>query len=139
MVRDVMTRSVKSVRPDSSVMEAIRKMNKFDIGAIIVVQGKRPVGIITERDILRRIVEQRLDPLVVKAREIMSSPITTIREDAAVEEAAEMMTKRRIKKLPVVSNERLIGMVTATDLVRSAPKLVDLLEGLMWTRQNPQP
>lgn len=139
MVRDVMTRSVKSVRPDSSVMEAIRKMNKFDIGAIIVVQGKRPVGIITERDILRRIVEQRLDPLVVKAREIMSSPITTIREDAAVEEAAEMMTKRRIKKLPVVSKGGLIGMVTATDLVRSAPKLVDLLEGLMWTRQNPQP
>jgi len=138
LVRDVMTRNVKSVRPDSSVMEAIRKMNKFEIGSIIVVQGGRPVGIITERDILRRIVEQRLDPLVVKAREIMSSPITTIREDVAVEEAAEMMTKRRIKKLPVVSNGRLIGMVTATDLMRSAPKLVGLLEGLMWTRSTPE-
>ncbi|MEM3941825.1 MAG: CBS domain-containing protein, partial [Candidatus Bathyarchaeia archaeon] len=57
LVRDVMTKNVKVVRPDSSVREVVATMNKFNIGSIVVVQGDRPVGIITERDILRRIVE----------------------------------------------------------------------------------
>lgn len=137
LVRDIMTRSVKTVRPDSTVMEAIRKMNKFDIGSIVVVHEERPVGIITGRDILRRIVEPGLDPEVVRAREVMSSPPATIREDAVVEEAAEAMTRRGIKKLPVVSGGRLIGIVTATDLVRSEPKMLSVLEGLLWTRRTP--
>ena len=62
LVRDIMSKDVKVVRPDSSVKEVVATMNKFDIGSILVVQGKRPVGIITERDILRRIVQPCLAP-----------------------------------------------------------------------------
>jgi len=135
LVRDVMVTDVKTVRPDSSVREVVQKMNKFDVGSIVVVQENRPVGIITERDILRKILEPGLDPLAVKARQIMSSPISTIREDMSVEEAARTMTKRRIKKLPVVRDGKLIGIVTATDLVKSQPQTISLLENLMWTRR----
>lgn len=135
LVRDVMVTDVKTARPDSSVREVVQKMNKFDVGSIIVVQEKRPVGIITERDILRKILEPGLDPLVVKARQIMSSPIVAIREDMGVEEAARTMTKRRIKKLPVVRGGKLIGIVTATDLVKSSPQMVSLLEDLARTRR----
>lgn len=134
LVRDVMVTDVKTARPDSSVREVVQKMNKFDVGSIVVVQERRPVGIITERDILRKILEPGLDPLVVKARQIMSSPIVAIQEDVSVEEAARTMTKRRIKKLPVVRGGKLIGIVTATDLVKSSPQMISLFEDLVWTR-----
>ncbi len=136
LVRDVMETDVKTVRPDSSVMEAIQKMNKFDVGSIVVVQEKRPVGIITERDILRKILESGLDPLTVSARQIMSSPLITIREDQAIEEAAKIMTTKKIKKIPVVKDGKLIGIVTATDLVKSEPKMISLLENLLWSKST---
>jgi len=133
LFRDVMTRNVKTVIPSSPVMGAIQKMNKFRIGSVIVIQGGRPVGIITGRDILRR-VEVQLDPSVVKAREIMSTPIITVDEDTPVEDASRTMTRRQIKKLPVVRDGRLVGIVTATDIARSAPQLVNLLRSLMRKR-----
>jgi CBS domain-containing protein len=75
LVRDFMSRDVKTVRTDATVKEAVGKMNKFRIGSIIVMEGKRPVGIITERDILERIVEPCMEPTAIKAKEIMSSPV----------------------------------------------------------------
>ena len=132
LVKDAMTRRVKTVALDSSIKEAAQKMNKFEIGSVVVVQGKRPVGIITERDLLRQIVEPWLDPEVVNVRNVTTTPLTTIREEATLEEAAEIMMNRRIKKLPVVKNGKLVGIVTATDLTRNAPQLIDRLEDLLW-------
>jgi CBS domain-containing protein len=74
LVRDVMSKNVRVVRPDSSAKEVVATMNKFDIGSVVVVQGERPVGIITERDILKRIVEPCLAPETLTARQIMTSP-----------------------------------------------------------------
>jgi len=131
LVRDVMSKEVKMVRPDSSVREVVATMNKFDIGSIIVVQGGRPVGLITERDILRRIVEPCLAPETLTARQVMSSPILTINEMASIEEAAKLMAKKRIKKLPVMSNEKLVGIVTLTDIVTKMPTMFSILEELV--------
>jgi len=97
LVRDVMSKEVKVVRPDTTVKEVVATMNKFDIGSIIVVQGERPVGIITERDILRRLVEPCLAPETLTARHIMTSPVTTINETATIEEAAKLMGKRGLR------------------------------------------
>ncbi len=133
LVRDVMTTNVKTVRPYSSVKDVVRKMNKFYIGCVLVVEEERPVGIITERDILRRIVEQGYDPAVVKAKDIMSTQLVTISGDVSVEEAARLMARRKIKKLPVVENEKLVGIVTSMDVMRANPKIVGLLEELLKT------
>ncbi|MCK4952375.1 CBS domain-containing protein [Candidatus Bathyarchaeota archaeon] len=127
---------MKTVTPDSPLVEVIQKMNKFEIGSVVVVQRRRAVGIITERDIMRKIIEPWIDPAIIKAREIMSTPPITIRDDAPLEEAAEIMMKNRIKKLPVVKNEKVMGIVTATDLARSAPQLINLLNDLMWRVQR---
>lgn len=131
LVRDVMSRDVRVVRPDSSVKEVVATMNKFNIGSILVVQSARPVGIITERDILRRIVEPCLAPEVLTARQIMSSPVLTISETASIDEAAELMAKRKIKKLPVMSRQKLVGIVTLTDIVTKVPTMLSLLEELV--------
>ncbi|MBS7650804.1 CBS domain-containing protein [Candidatus Bathyarchaeota archaeon] len=132
LVRDVMSGNVKTVRPNSTILEVVRKMNKFDVGSVVVVEGDRPVGIITERDILRRVLEVTLAPEALKAKEIMSSPLVTIGDHATLEEAARVMAERNIKKLPVVQDGRLIGIVTTTDIVRNQPKYVDVLRDLVW-------
>jgi len=131
IVRDAMSKDVKVVRPDSSVREVVAIMNKFDIGSIIVVQGDRPVGIITERDILRRIVEPCLAPETLTARQVMSSPVLTIKETASIDEAAKLMAKKGVKKLPVMDNQKLVGIVTFSDIVTKVPTMLSILEELV--------
>ena len=132
LVRDVMSENVRTVRSNSTITEVVRKMNKFEIGSVVVVEGERPVGIITERDILRRVLEVTLAAEAMKAKEIMSSPLMTVDDGATVEEAARMMADRHIKKLPVVKDRKLIGIVTSTDIVRNSPRLVELLGDIVW-------
>lgn len=136
LVRDIMTTNVKTVRPYSTVRDVVRKMNKFGIGSVVVVEEDRPVGIITERDILLRIVEPFLDPGVIKAKDVMSTKLVTISGDVSVEEAARLMAGRKIKKLPVVEDEKLVGIVTSMDVVRANPKIVSLLEELLKTKRT---
>jgi CBS domain-containing protein len=106
-------------------------MNKFDVGSMIVVQSERPVGIITERDILRRLVEPCLAPETLTARQIMTSPVLTISETASIEEAATLMARKHIKRLPVIDNNRLVGIITYTDIVSKVPTLLSILEELV--------
>jgi CBS domain-containing protein len=131
LVRDVMSKDVKVVRPDTTVKEVVATMNKFSIGSIIVVQGERPVGIITERDILRRLVEPCLAPETLTARQLMTSPVFTINETANIEETAKLMARKNVKRLPVTDNGRLVGMITYTDIVAEVPTLLSILEELV--------
>jgi len=131
LVRDVMTKNPRVVRRDTSVQEVVATMNKFDISSVIVVQEERPVGIITHKDIVSKIVQPRIPPDAVTAREVMSTPIITIDENASIEEAARLMTRKNIKKLPVVRDDKLVGILTSMDLVREEPKLTALMEDLL--------
>jgi CBS domain-containing protein len=131
IVRDIMSRNVRVVRPDTSVQEVVATMNKLNIGSIIVVQSERPVGIITERDILKRQVEPCLAPETLTARHIMSSPVITIDENASIEEAAMLMTKKRAKRLPVMNDGKLVGIITYTDIVFKVPEMLSVLEELV--------
>ncbi len=134
LVRDVMSKNVKTVRPNSTINEVVRKMNKFEIGSIVVADGQKPIGIITERDILRRVLEVTVASEAMKAKEIMSAPILTIDSQATAEEAATLMNSKRIKKIPVVEEGKLIGIVTSTDIVRTEPRLVETLSKMMWKK-----
>jgi CBS domain-containing protein len=126
----MMTKEPRVVRRDTSVQEVVATMNKFDISSVIVVEGKRPVGIITHKDIISKLVQARIPPDAVTAREVMTSPVLTIDEDASIEEAARLMAKKHIKKLIVTRSNELVGIVTSSDLMREAPKLTELLDEL---------
>jgi CBS domain-containing protein len=131
-VRDIMTVNVKTAHTDAAIIEVIRKMTKFEVGSIVVIDSaKRPVGIVTERDILRKVVEPRLPVDIVRALEIMSSPLISVSPDLSVEQAAKLMSDKRIKKLPVVEGNKLVGIVTSMDLVRTEPKLIAQLGDLI--------
>jgi CBS domain-containing protein len=131
LVREIMSKDVKVVRPDTTAQEIVATMNKYDISSMVVVQGERPVGIITARDILVRLVEQCLAPRILTAKQIMTSPLVTISESATIEEAARLMAKKKIKTLPVMNNNKLSGIVTFTDIAFKVPTLLSLLEELM--------
>jgi len=137
LVRDVMTRNVKSVGTNQPLIEAIQLMNKFDIGSIIVIQRAKPVGIITDRDVIRNIAMSQLDPVNLKAKDLMSTPIITIEENVTIEEAAQIMARRKIKRLPVVKGEKLTGIITVTDIAKTTPQLVKVFEDLMWNKRKP--
>jgi CBS domain-containing protein len=130
-----MSKNAKVVRPDTTAQEVVATMTKFDISSIIVVQSERPVGIITLRDVVAKIVVQCLAPRALTARQIMTSPLVTISESATVEEAARLMAQKRVKTLPVMDNDKLAGVLTFTDIVFEVPNMLSLLEGLCRTPQ----
>ena len=131
LVRDIMAKNVKTVRTDDSVHDAVVKMNKFDVGSVIVTSNNRPVGIITSKNVLVRIVEPRLDAGVVRAKDIMGSPLITIDASAPIEEAAKLMAQRHIKKLAVVEGDKVVGVLSTSDIVRANPTQLSILQELL--------
>jgi len=131
IVRDVMAKNVKTVKTDDTVHAAVQKMNKFDIGSVIVVSSGRPIGIITETNIMRRIVEPRMDPATVWAKDIMSSPLTTIDENTPLEEAAKIMVDKKITRLPVMKGDKLVGLISSTDILKVSPTQLGILDELL--------
>ena len=135
LVRDIMSKDVKVVRPDTTIQEVVATMSKFDISSIMIVQSERPVGIITTRDVLSKVVVQCLAPRALTARQIMSSPLVTIDGSATVEEAARLMAQRKVKTLPVMDGDKLVGVLTYTDIVFQVPAMLSILRSLCRTPQ----
>ena len=131
IVRDIMAKNIKTVKPDDTVHAAVLKMNKFSIGSVIVISSGRPVGIITETNIMRRVVEPRMDPVTVWAKDIMTSPLVTIDQTAAVEEAAKIMVDKNIRRLPVMDGNKLVGLISSTDIVKANPTQLGILDELL--------
>ena len=117
-VKDIATRKLVSVDENDSVYEAVVLMTTEDIGAIVVTSGRTPVGILTERDLMKRIILQGLEPKNTKVGEAMSTPLITIRSDASFGEATQLMQDRKIRRLLVEESGDIIGIVTQRDLER---------------------
>lgn len=130
LVRDVMSKNIKTARPDSKLIEVVQKMVKFNIGSIIIMKRDMPAGIITERDVLKSLIETNRNLEITEAKDIMSGPLITIEEYADVESASRLMLKNNIKKLPVVDDGNLIGIITTSDIVRATNLLTGTLKDL---------
>ncbi|HIK00451.1 TPA: CBS domain-containing protein [archaeon] len=127
-VADVMTRNVMGIEEKESIMDALKKMKKLRIGCLVVVDGKEAIGILTDADILFKVVSEEKNLSKITVGKIMSKPLITISPDASIDDAAKLMTMNRIKKLPVVGESgKLIGIITATDLIAHSPEFSDIL------------
>jgi CBS domain-containing protein len=120
-VKDIMTKDVAIINPEATVHEAAELMNTKGIGCLVAVQDEAPVGIVTERDIVRRIVAQKL-PYTVKVSEIMTKNLVTVDPDVSLKEAARLMSTNKIRRLPVVKQNKLVGIVVSSDFVRNLGK-----------------
>jgi len=133
LVRDIMAKNVKTVRTDDSALDAVAKMNKFDVGSVLVVNGSRPVGIITSTNILKRVVEPRLDAAVVRAKDVMSAPLITTEPDTSIDDAARLMAQKHVKQLVIMDREKLHGIVSTSDIVKANPTQLGILQELLRT------
>ncbi len=116
-VKDIMTKSIITVDVDTTVADSAKMMEDSKVGAILVTEKNTPVGIVTDRDFAIKVVAHAYNP-TTPVRMIMSSPLYTISPDEPVRMIADFMYTRGIRKLPVIDNDKVIGIVTATDLVR---------------------
>ncbi len=137
-VEDVMVREVITIDENVTTKEAADVMNKFEIGCLIAVRKGKAVGIITERDLLKRVVAEVKDANKTKVKDIMSSPLVVVEPSTELEEAVKLMFQMKIKKLPVVDGKRLVGLVSLTDIARFQPQMIKILKQLAARQAAPK-
>lgn len=116
-VKSGMTREIESISPDATIIDAARKMRDRDIGALPVCEGEHVIGMITDRDITVRLTAEKKDPEKTTVREVMTSEIEFAFDDEQVEEIAEKMKAKKIRRMPIVDHEeRVVGILSLGDL-----------------------
>jgi CBS domain-containing protein len=120
-VKDFMTTNVITIDVQMTVLDAAKLMHQQDVGDLVVTEGKVPKGIVTERDLVRRIMAQK-KPLETKVSEIMSGPLITIDEESSIRDAARKMVKYKIRRLPITKQNVLVGIIVASDFAKHISK-----------------
>ena len=126
IVKEAMKTNLAVVNPSITVIEAAKIMKKRKIGNVLVVQDNQPVGILTESDILKKVVAEGKNPSEVLVKEVMSTPILITDPYVSLEEAMKKMTKCNVRRLPVIEDDKLIGIITLKDISRMSPILHEI-------------
>jgi CBS domain-containing protein len=125
-VIEIMSKKPVTIGREATAEEVGRLMKERDVGSLLVVVDGRPLGIVTEKDLVTKVVAANLTPSAVKVSDIMSSPVEQIHPHTEVLEAARRMAARRIRRLAVVDGQSLVGVVTENDILRAWPTLIEV-------------
>ena len=129
-VKDVMVTNVVTVDVGVNVKKAVERMNTQEIGCLVVLEKGNFVGILTERDILKRVVAKDRNSEKTFVGDVMSKPLTVVDPEVSLEEALELMFGKQIKKLVVVKDKKLVGLITMTDIARTHKAMVEHIKRL---------
>ena len=132
-VEDIMVQKVITVDPNASVKKAARLMNRHEIGCLIVVGQGQVMGIMTERDLLKKVVELGKNPEKTKVHDIMSKRLVVGTPRMEIPDVVRLMLQKKIKKLPIVTEGKIIGLVTLTDIARTTriePQMIGVIKEL---------
>ena len=125
-VEEIMTKAPVVGSPNMTVREAAFLMKSWKVGSVIIVEDDTPIGIITERDMVEKVVADDRSPSTINVREIMSSPLITVNPRDSLGNATKKMSMLGVRRLPVVVNKQLVGMLTENDILRISPTLIEL-------------
>jgi CBS domain-containing protein len=129
LVKDVMTSPVVTVGEDAPSNKTAKLMDENNLGCVIITnKARKPVGIITERDLVKRVLSKNVVPDTVKAKEIMTSPLVTIEPEATISEAARRMSRLDIRRLGVVYKGNLVGLISSRDILGVMPELIEIIQ-----------
>ena len=129
LVRDVMSSPVVTMGEDETSNKAAANMDMHDLGAVIVTnKAGKSIGIITERDLVIRVIAKNLKPDTVKAKEIMTTPLVTIEPEATISDAARRMTRLDIRRLGVIYKGNLLGIISSKDILGVMPELIEIMQ-----------
>jgi CBS domain-containing protein len=120
-VKDFMTTNVITIGVNETALYSAKLMHQQDVGDLVVMEGNVPKGIVTERDLVRRVMALK-KPLETKVSEIMTNPLITIEDNASLRDAARKMVKYKIRRLPVTKNTVLVGIIVASDFAKHVSK-----------------
>ena len=126
IVKEAMKTNLVMVEPSTTVLEAAKIMKKRKIGNVIIVENKQPIGILTESDILKKVVAEGKNVNEVIVKDVMTTPIVVIDPYVTLEVAMETMGKCNVRRLPVTENDKLIGIITQKDISRMSPILHEI-------------
>lgn len=132
-IEKLMVKSVITLPVDASAYDAVKLLNKNKIGCLVVVYNREIVGILTERDLLERVLEKCRNPKETGISEIMTKHVIVGKPDMELSEATRLMFENKVKKLPIIDGNRLVGIVTLTDIARATSidkKTIELIEKL---------
>lgn len=115
-VREAMVTSPVTIRPNAFVYEAAREMRDKEIGSVICVDKDKVLGVVTERDLVRRVLAEDRDPKKVKVSDVMTTPVVSIHPEEDIVDAAQFMSRRGLRRLVVMEGDRLVGIITSDDL-----------------------
>jgi CBS domain-containing protein len=121
-VKDVMTKKVICLDVKSSITKAAKLMEEKGIGSVLITEKGKAAGIVTERDIITKCVAKGMDPNKVIVEGVMSTPLVSVDQDCMVDDAAKLMVSKMIRRLPIIDNGEIVGMLTSTDLIRNVAK-----------------
>ena len=130
LVEEVMTRDVVTIQNNETVYDACKLYSEKKVGSLVVMDKDIIVGIVTERDIIERAILKKKSPIKTKIRDIMTPNIKTVHALAPLEKAAFIMKENRIKKLPVILNNEIVGIITETDLSQTIEVFSEAVEEL---------
>jgi CBS domain-containing protein len=128
LVKDVMSSPVVTLNEDETSNKVANLMEENELGCVILTKNGKPVGIITERDLVIRVLAKNIAPDTVKAKEIMTAPLLTIQPEATISEAARRMSRLNIRRLGVVYKGNLVGLLSSKDILGVMPELIEIIQ-----------
>ena len=129
LVKDAMSSPVVSLDEEAPSNKIANIMDKNDLGCVIIInKAGKPIGIITERDLVLRVLTKNLKPDTVKAKDIMTSPLVTIEPDATISDAARRMSRLDIRRLGVLYKGNLVGLISSKDILGVMPELIEIIQ-----------
>jgi len=126
-VGGIMNTHVETVESSKKFSEATRLMDEKDTGYLVVLENREPIGIITKKDVYRRVIANDLDTEKLTAGQIMSKPLITLSPNGSIEDAAKLMITHNISKVPIIEGSTIVGIVTETELIKTLWNLLFLL------------
>jgi len=137
-IGEIMSKELVTNPPKSTVEQIARAMADHHIGSIIITENGNNEGIVTERDICYKVVAKGLNPSNVLANDIMSTHLVTASADTSITDAAKLMVRKGIRRLAVVEKKKVIGILTASDILAVSPKTVEVLKELYEIYSSPE-
>jgi CBS domain-containing protein len=129
-LKEIMVREVVTSDLDLSVLEAAKLMRKYEVDCIVVLDQEEPVGIVTEGDIISELVSKDIKASRVKLKEIMTTPLITASPDDRLSDIAKLMARARIRKIPVMGDGKLVGIVTDVDIISASSEMNSIMAEL---------
>jgi CBS domain-containing protein len=137
IVKDIMTKPVLKVDLNTNAKAAGELMAKTRKDSLIIIKNNKPIGILTDSDLIKKVVAKNIKPTSVKVKDLMSRPLVSVKPEETILDASRKMKRSNIKRLPVISDGKAVGLISTTDIARTTPEMVDILEYKLKSKDQP--